>query len=73
MTRDPIHRPDDATDDPSLGLPRPAVRGPAGAGITKLGEAWATDERELRACHGTGPKAGRIIRQLQRIAPPAMG
>jgi uncharacterized protein YdhG (YjbR/CyaY superfamily) len=52
-------------DEPSLGLPRPAVRGLAGAGVTTLGAAWAKSDRELLACHGVGPKAVRMIRQLQ--------
>jgi uncharacterized protein YdhG (YjbR/CyaY superfamily) len=52
-------------DEPSLGLPRPAVRGLAGAGVTTLGAAWAASDRELLACHGVGAKAVRIIRQLQ--------
>ena len=59
-------KPDPATplDDPALGLPRPAVRGLAGAGITTLGEALAADDADMLALHGVGPKAVRIIREL---------
>jgi hypothetical protein len=56
-------------DDPSLRLPRPAVRGLAGAGVTTLGAAWATSDEEMLACHGVGPKAVRMIRTLQRAGP----
>jgi uncharacterized protein YdhG (YjbR/CyaY superfamily) len=60
-------RPDAATplDEPSLGLPRPAVHGLAGAGVTTLAAAWAKSDAELLACHGVGAKAVRTIRQLQ--------
>jgi hypothetical protein len=56
-------------DDPSLGLPRPAVRGLASAGITTLGAAWAASDAEMLAHHGVGAKAVRLIRDLQRAAP----
>jgi hypothetical protein len=52
-------------DDPGLGLPRPAVRGLLAAGVTTLGAAWATSDRDMLAWHGVGPKAVRMIRQLQ--------
>jgi hypothetical protein len=51
-------------DDPSLKVPRPAVRGLAAAGITTLAAAQAADDRALLACHGVGQKAVRIIRAL---------
>jgi hypothetical protein len=59
--------PDVATpiDDPSLRLPGPAVRGLVGAGVTSLGAAWAASDEEMLACHGVGPKAVRMIRELQ--------
>jgi uncharacterized protein YdhG (YjbR/CyaY superfamily) len=62
-----VSRPDADTpiDDPSLRLPRPAVRGLIGAGVTTLGAAWAAEDDELLAHHGVGPKAVRIIRSLQ--------
>jgi uncharacterized protein YdhG (YjbR/CyaY superfamily) len=52
-------------DEPSLGLPRPAVRGLAGAGLTTLGETWEATDAELLALHGVGKKAVRIIRELR--------
>jgi hypothetical protein len=64
-------QPDPTTplDEPSLRLPRPAVRGLVGAGVTTLGAAWDTSDRELLACHGVGPRAVRIIRRLQKHRP----
>jgi hypothetical protein len=64
-------QPDPTTplDEPSLGLPRPAVRGLVSAGVTTLGAAWETDDRDLLKCHGVGPRAVRIIRRLQQDAP----
>jgi hypothetical protein len=64
-------QPDPTTplDEPSLRLPRPAVRGLVGAGVTTLGHAWDTSDRELLACHGVGPRAVRIIRRLQKDRP----
>jgi hypothetical protein len=64
-------QPDPTTllDEPSLRLPRPAVRGLVGAGVTTLGDAWDTSDRELLACHGVGPRAVRIIRRLQKDRP----
>jgi hypothetical protein len=55
--------------EPSLRLPRPAVRGLVSAGVTTLGAAWDTSDRALLACHGVGPKAVRIIRRLQKDPP----
>ena len=52
-------------DDASLRLPRPAVRGLAAAGITTLGAAWTAADADLLALHGVGPKAVRMIRELQ--------
>jgi hypothetical protein len=52
-------------DDPSLRLPRPAVRGLVGAGVTTLGAAWAMSDPEMLACHGVGAKAVRMIRDLE--------
>jgi hypothetical protein len=37
-----------------------------GAGVTTLEAAWDTDDQALLACHGVGPRAVRIIRQLQK-------
>jgi hypothetical protein len=56
-------------DEPSLGLPRPAIRGLVGAGVTTLGAAWDTSDKQLLACHGVGSKAVRIIRRLQQDSP----
>jgi hypothetical protein len=53
-------------DEPSLRLPRPAVRGLARAGLTTLGDAWAASDEELLALHGVGQKAVRMIRELHR-------
>jgi hypothetical protein len=66
-------QPDPTTplDEPSLRLPRPAVRGLLGAGVMTLGAAWDTSDRELLACHGVGPRAVRIIRGLQKDRPAA--
>jgi hypothetical protein len=63
--------PDPATplDDPSLGLPRPAVRGLASAGIKTLDAAWAASDADMLAHHGVGAKAVRLIRDLQPSAP----
>jgi hypothetical protein len=60
-------KPDPTTplDDPSLRLPRPAVRGLAAAGITTLGAAWAAEDADMLALHGVGAKAVRTIRELQ--------
>ena len=60
-------KPDPTTplDDPSLRLPRPAVRGLAAAGMTTLGAAWAAKDAELLALHGVGPKGVRMIRELE--------
>lgn len=49
--------------DPTLRLPNPAVRGLATAGITTLEAARATEDGDLLAIHGVGPKAVQIIRQ----------
>jgi hypothetical protein len=67
-------QPDPATplDEPSLRLPRPAVRGLVGAGVTTLAAAWDTSDQELLACHGVGPKAVRIIRRLQKDSPASV-
>ena len=61
-------QPDPTTplEEPSLRLPRPAVRGLVAAGVTTLGAAWDTSDQELLACHGVGPRAVRIIRSLQK-------
>ena len=56
-------------DDPSLRLPRPAVRGLATAGITTLGAAWAAEDADMLVLHGVGPKGLRMIRELQTQAP----
>jgi hypothetical protein len=56
-------------DDPSLRLPRPAVRALAGVGVTTLGAAWAMSDDGMLACHGVGPKAVRMIRTLQGSGP----
>jgi hypothetical protein len=56
-------------DDPSLRLPRPAVRALAGATVTTLGAAWAMSDEEMLACHGVGPKAVCMIRALQGAGP----
>ncbi|HEX6021447.1 MAG TPA: hypothetical protein VFZ00_05590 [Solirubrobacter sp.] len=55
-------------DDPSLRLPRPAVRGLAGAGIHTLGDAWDADDDAMLKLHGVGPKAIRIIRELEEAS-----
>jgi len=60
-------------DDPSLSLPRPAVRGLASAGVATLGDAWAKTDAEMLACHAVGPKAVRIIRELQTRASSGDG
>jgi len=64
-------KPDATTplDDPSLRLPKPAVRGLAAAGITTLGAAWAAEDGDLLALHGVGQKGVRTIRQLQTGEP----
>jgi hypothetical protein len=62
-------KPTTPLDEPSLRLPRPAIRGLAGAGVTTLGAAWDTSDQQLLACHGVGPKAVRIIRRLQKDSP----
>jgi hypothetical protein len=64
---DDLKQPNHTTplDEPALNLPRPAVRALLGAGMTTLGDAWATSGRELLANHGVGPKAVRMIRALQ--------
>jgi hypothetical protein len=66
------NRPDAKTrlDEPSLKLPRPAVRGLASAGVTTLGDAWAMSDDEMLALHGVGAKAVRIIRELQGGTSP---
>jgi len=65
-------KPDPTTplDDPSLRLPRPAVRGLAAAGITTLGAAWAAEDSDMLALHGVGPKGVRMIRELQTTEEP---
>jgi len=45
-------------------LPKPAVRGLLGAGLTSLDDISASTERELLALHGVGPKAVRILREV---------
>lgn len=55
-------------DDPSLRLPRPAVRCLAGAGIHTLGDAWDADDDAMLKLHGVGPKAIRIIRELEEAS-----
>jgi hypothetical protein len=64
-------KPDPTTplDDPSLRLPRPAVRGLAAAGITTLGAAWAAEDADMLALHGVGQKGVRMIRELQTGEP----
>jgi hypothetical protein len=53
-------------DEPSLKLPKPAVRGLAAAGITTLGDAWGADDDAMLKLHGVGAKAIRMIRELQK-------
>jgi hypothetical protein len=67
------HQPDATTplDEPSLRLPRPAVRGLAATGVTTLGAAWGRSDDDLLACHGVGPRAMRIIRRLQDDVSPS--
>jgi hypothetical protein len=64
-------KPDATTplNDPSLRLPKPAVRGLAAAGITTLGAAWAAEDADMLALHGVGPKGVRMIRELQSGEP----
>jgi hypothetical protein len=58
-------KPDHTTPLEQLNPPRPAVRGLAGAGLTTLGAVWEKSDSELLALHGVGPKAVRIIRELE--------
>jgi hypothetical protein len=64
-------KPDATTplDDPSLRLPKPAVRGLAAAGITTLSAAWAAEDADMLALHGVGGKGVRMIRELQTGEP----
>jgi hypothetical protein len=64
-------KPDATTplDDPSLRLPKPAVRGLAAAGITTLGAAWAAEDADMLALHGVGRKGVRMIRELKTGEP----
>ena len=57
MTREP----GDEGDLPPIG--RPARAALAIAGVTRLDQLTAWSERELRALHGVGPKAVRILRE----------
>jgi hypothetical protein len=64
-------KPDATTplNDPSLRLPKPAVRGLAAAGITTLAAAWAAEDAAMLALHGVGRKGVRMIRELQTGEP----
>jgi hypothetical protein len=64
-------KPDATTplNDPSLRLPKPAVRGLAAAGITTLAAAWAAEDADMLALHGVGRKGVRMIRELQTGEP----
>lgn len=51
-----------AVGDLPASIGRPATRGLAGAGITTLAQVAARSDDELRAIHGVGPKAVRLLR-----------
>ena len=57
--------PNTPLDEPSLKLPRPAVRGLEAGGITTLGAAWETSDQDMLKLHGVGQKAVRMIRELE--------
>lgn len=53
--------PDQHGDLPRIG--RPATSALLSAGITSLAEVAQWSERDLRALHGVGPKAIRLLRE----------
>jgi hypothetical protein len=57
--------PSSSTDFPP-GIPKPALRALASAGISRLGDATRFSESELLALHGMGPKAMGIIKAALR-------
>ncbi len=54
--------PDQELDLPE-GLGAPATRALVGAGYTSLGQLSGVPATELKALHGLGPKALRILRE----------
>jgi hypothetical protein len=52
-----------STDDLPRGLPEPARRALAGAGVTELQQLERFSEADLRRLHGMGEKGMRLLKE----------
>lgn len=55
------------------GLPRPALRALASAGVSRLDQLTSISEADLLALHGIGPKAVQLLRSALRARGLSFG